>query len=450
MNRKVFTITCAILLAATFGVAQAKVSPEEATKLKKELTPMGAERAGNADGTIPAWTGGMSKSAGWESGDPLIDPFADEKPLFTITKDNYQQYVDKLAPSQIAMFQSVPKFKMDVYPTHRTVKAPDWIEQNTYNNALSSELVDNGNGVSGACGGIPFPIPKSGGEAIQNHLMRYWGSSIFINNIGVAGYRNGDPVITEAEETFLQFPFYQKGKPCDDGLLQYASEYSLPVRRKGEQLILNDFLNASKRPREAWQYIPGQRRVRRAPTIGFDTPDKAITTYDDAYIYNGSPERYDWKLVGKKEIYVPYNGFTLENAWQAGQLKMDNFTNEYPDSDLIFRWELHRMWEVEGTLKAGARHIYAKRVLYLDEDSWSGLISDKYDAKGQLWRFNWGNQVYYPGEDSGYTEARPQFIKDLQSGEYIFWFMSVTPVKNVEPQPPEYFGPQGLRKRSKR
>ena len=42
------------------GSAFAAVSPEQAAELGKTLTPMGAEMAGNADGSIPAWdpTGG--------------------------------------------------------------------------------------------------------------------------------------------------------------------------------------------------------------------------------------------------------------------------------------------------------------------------------------------------------------------------------------------------------
>ncbi|MCK4509142.1 MAG: DUF1329 domain-containing protein, partial [Desulfuromonadales bacterium] len=218
---------------------------------------------------------------------------------------------------------------------------------------------------------MPFPIPQSGGEAIQNVLMRYWGSNITLENYGVSGYRNSGGTPTYAAKAIVSFPYYQKGqKECGDGLLSFTNTYTVPARRKGEQLIVNDYLNANKRPREAWQYIPGQRRVRRAPTIAFDTPDMAITTYDDAYTYNGSPERYDWKLLGKKEMYIPYNGYDLTSAWAKGKLTMKNITPQYPDSDQLFRWELHRVWVVEGTVKEGARHIYAKRIFYVDEDSW--------------------------------------------------------------------------------
>jgi len=450
MNRKLIAFACTLLLGVTFNVAHAKVSAEEAAKLKKELTPIGAERAGNADGSIPAWNGGLKPPAGFKNGDWMPDPFAGEKPLFTITKDNYQKYADKLAVSQIEMFKRVPSFKMDVYPTHRTVEMPDWVTQNMLNNATTAELVDEGNGVTGACGGVPFPIPKSGGEAIQNYLMRYYGSNVIIENLGVSGYQNSDPAPTFGTEVFLQFPYYQKGQACGDGLLTFANTYTQPARRKGEQLIVRDYLNASAKPREAWQYIPGQRRVRRAPTIGFDTPDMAISTYDDAYMYNGSPERYDWKLVGKKEIYIPYNGYDADSGWANGLYGMKDMTHEYPTTPAIFRWELHRVWVVEGTLKQDARHIYAKRTFYLDEDSWAAGIQDRFDAKGELWRFAWGNILYYYAPEAMFTEIRPILQKDLQSGEYMLWYISLSPLRVADPQPDEYFGPSGLRKRAVR
>ncbi len=450
MNRRITVIVCAMLLGVTLNIAQARVSIEEAARLKGDLTSVGAEIAGNADGSIPKYTGGLEPPADYKEGDWLVDPFADEKPLFTITPKNYEKYADKLAASQIEMFKRVPHFKMDVYPTHRTVSYPDWIKENTYNNALNAELVDNGNGVEGACGGIPFPIPKSGGEVIQNFLLRYWGSNISVESISVSGYRNAKGIECTGAKAVISFPYYQKGQPCDDRLMLLANFYTKPARRKGEQLIVNDFLNANKRPREAWQYIPGQRRVRRAPTIGFDTPDTATVTYDDAYMYNGSPERYDWKFIGKKEIYIPYNGYTLESAWAKKKMTLKNITPKYPTSNLVFRWELHRVWVVEATLKKGMRHIYAKRIFYIDEDSWSNAIQDRYDAKGKLWRYSWGNIVYYYGKGDQFTEIRPMLQKDLQSGEYYFAYMDLRPLRNVERPAKNYYAPSGLRRRARR
>ena len=452
MNRKVTAIVCLILLSGFLGSAQAKVSSEEAAKLKGELTPVGAERAGNADGTIPEWTGGIQNPPAHKNGDWLADPFAAEKPLFTITAENYKQYADKLSRSQMLMFENkIPNWKMNVYQTHRTVKLPDWVEENTYNNALNAELVDNGNGVDGACGGFPFPIPKSGSEVIQNHLMHFWGVAYKVSNMGLEGYKNSPGVETYCEEATWLVPYYlngQEGKTCGDSLFNYSNVYTKPARRKGEMLIVNDYLNARKRPREAWQYIPGQRRVRRAPTFGFDTPDMPISTVDDAYQYNGSPERYNWKLIGKQEMYIPYNGYTFEHAYGQGTFTIKDMTPGYPESN-PFRWELHRVWVVEGALKEGERHIYAKRVFYIDEDSWTIAIEERIDAKDNLWRSSFGN-IYFDYGGGKWTQARPILNRDFQSGEYMVWMISATPSVEIDPPSPEYYTPQGLRKRAKR
>jgi hypothetical protein len=57
---------------------------------------------------------------------------------------------------------------------------------------------------------------------------------------------------------------------------------------------------------EAWLYFPGQRRVRRAPTFAYDNPVPGyenLETVDQYPMYAGAMDRYDWKLVGKQELY---------------------------------------------------------------------------------------------------------------------------------------------------
>ena len=450
MNRKILTVLCIMLLGVFLGTAQAKVTPEEAAKLKGELTPLGAERAGNRDGSIPEWTGGMTNPPPHTNGEWLTDPFRDEKPLFTITTANYKEYIDKLSSAQIAMFENnIQNWKMDIYQTHRTVTVPDWIQENIYRNATSAVLVDDGNGVEGACGGIPFPIPKSGLEVVQNYLLRYYMSNTILDTVGLKGFRNSQGYYSGGDRSVTKVPYYQKDTPCNERLFYFANEYTGVPRRAGEQLVVNDFLNASKRPREAWQYIPGQRRVRRAPTIAFDTPDTSLQTYDDAWCYNGSPEKYDWKLIGKKETFIPYNGYSLESSWGRGELTEANLTPGYPTSPLIMRWELHRTWVVEGTVKENERHIYAKRVFYIDEDSWSIGVHERYDGKGNMWRITFANILYDYGGDKN-TLLRPTMSTDLITGEYAVVYLSLTPMLKIDPLPDEYFSPQGLRKRCRR
>ena len=97
-------ISLAVCLIFAALPAQAKVSAEEAARLNKDLTPFGAERAGNADGTIPAWDGGITGIPANVTFDPASnelqpDPYADDKVLFTITAQNLAQYADKISPA---------------------------------------------------------------------------------------------------------------------------------------------------------------------------------------------------------------------------------------------------------------------------------------------------------------------------------------------------------------
>lgn len=450
MTYKMTAMGCLMLLGLTLGVAQAKVSTEEAATLKTTLTPFGAERAGNAEGTIPEWTGGLTEvPAGYVEGEHLPNPFAGEKPLFTITAENYEQYKDNLTDSQVAMFKKYPeKFRMPIYPTHRTATAPKWVQDNTYQAALNATLTEDGNGVLNACGAIPFPIPKSGLEVVQNHLMRWQGSSLHFYDWNFSGYENAPSAAGSTMEIYWQYPYYQEGGNCEGGgLFSFDLAYDSPARRKGELLLVNDFTNASKNPREAWQYIPGQRRVRRAPTVAFDAPDTPIAAYEDAYVYNGSPEKFNWKLIGKKEVYIPYNGYDM--AAFGDKLTKEDYLPGYPDADKYFRWELHRVWVVEGIRKEDVRHIYGSRKLYIDEDSWAAVIHDRWDNKGNLWLIQFANIMQYPNGIHG-PSTRPMFTKDLLSGEYYAAYNSIKPMEGVEPLPEQYFTPQGVRKRSKR
>ena len=107
MNKTITTLALGLSLGLGSNLALAKITAEEAATLGGDtLTPVGAERAGNADGSIPPWTGGLTEfPAGYVEGERLVDPFADEEPLFTITAENVDQYADKLTPGQIAMFK---------------------------------------------------------------------------------------------------------------------------------------------------------------------------------------------------------------------------------------------------------------------------------------------------------------------------------------------------------
>ncbi len=379
-----------VLLLCSLAIAG--VTPQEAARLKTDLTPMGAERSGNADGTIPQWKGGLANTPpgiAYTAGDFYSDPFADDPVLFSITAQNMGQYADKLSNGQKGLFDKYPDtYRIDVYRTRRTMAAPQWVYDHVFRNATRTSLSENGLGVVNAYCAIPFPIPKRGEEVIFNHILRYRGASRSFEYLSGIVLPDGTFSVGGGGYAKENYPIaYKGGSPEDfDGsIVKLLIEYNSPERRKGELLLALDYLDSYRNKRKAWQYLPGQRRVRRAPTIAYDNPDSdtgGLETYDGAYVFNGAIDRYDWKIAGKKELYIPYNCYRFHNA---GRREVLSARHHNPD---VMRWELHRVWVLEATLKEGKRHAYEKRVFYIDEDTWIAVLSDNYDGRGNLWRTN--------------------------------------------------------------
>ena len=379
----------ALAMTALFPlVGHAAVSPEEASKLKGALTPMGAEKAGNKEGTIPAWTGGLTKApAGYKNGDPRPDLFPGEKPTLTIDAKNMDQHAAKLTDGVKALMKKYPEFKINVYPTHRTAAAPQYVYDNTFKNATSAKLIENGQGVENAFGGIPFPIPKDGYEAIMNTRLSWigvnWTTPLRVWVMTADGRRS---LASGGNQTFSH-PYYdpQVTPATFDGYHTLGKFIATdPGSKAGEAILAHDGLNKSA-PRGLWQYLVGQRRVRKAPSVGYDTPDavtSGIGLFDEAFMLFGPIDKHALKLVGKKEMYIPYNNNRAATAKVA-----DLVTPKTLNPELV-RWELHRVWEVEATLESGKRHVAAKRKYYIDEDSWQISLLDGWDAKGELWRTN--------------------------------------------------------------
>lgn len=390
MNKVILSTLC-VAAGLTLQTALAAVPADQVARLGKDLTPMGSEKAGNAAGTIPEWQGGLPKDAGKESADGFLDnPYESEKPLFTITAQNLEQYKAQLTAGQLAMFQRYPEtYRMPVYTSHRTTALPDRLYDLIKTSASKTEAIEGGNGLKNFSDTryYAFPIPQNGLEVIWNHITRYRGGTIRRNVIQVAPQPGGDYSIVRFEDT-VGFPDGLKDvekSAADNLLLYYTQKVTAPPRLAGNVLLVHESIDQVRQPRMAWQYNAGQRRVRRAPQVAYDGPGTAtdgLSTVDNFDMYNGAPNRYDWKLVGKKELYIPYNNFKLESP----SLKYSDIIKAgHPNQDLA-RYELHRVWEVEANLKASERHVYAKRRFYIDEDSWQVALSEQYDARGQLWR----------------------------------------------------------------
>ncbi|MFI5337057.1 MAG: DUF1329 domain-containing protein [Opitutales bacterium] len=414
----------AATLALAYG-AQAAVSPADADRLGKDLTPLGAEKAGNADGTIPAWDGGITAGpAGYKVGDHHPDPFPNEKALFTITAANAAKYADRLTVGNLALLKAYPDYSMPVYPTHRTAANPQRIYDATRKYATTAHLTEGGNGIAGVVIGIPFPIPQNGLEVIWNHLTRYRGISAMRTISQAAPQRDGSYTLVDFEDEFL-FNYVRNDLPetdlikllvSDNVLLYFKQTVTAPARLAGSILVVQETMDQVKEPRRAWVYNVGQRRVRRAPNIAYDNPGTAadgMRTSDQFDMFNGAPDRYDWKLVGKKEMYVPYNSYKLH----SDKLKNSDILKPLHINQDLTRYELHRVWVVDATLKPGMSHVYPRRTFYLDEDSWQILAVDQYDGRGQLWRVSEAHCINY--YDALTFWSTLEVHTDLIAGRYL-------------------------------
>lgn len=377
----------ASLLALSATNVHAAVSAKKADSLKAELTPVGAERAGNADGTIPEWTGGRTEPLpGEHMGDIPKQIFADEAPLFKVTAQNMGEYESMLSEGVKALLHKYPDtFYLKVYPTHRTGAHPQSVYDNAYANATRCKTIDGGYSLQGCAGGTPFPIPQSGVEVMWNFLLRTEAPSIEYSFKNIVGNSDGSHTLATRNEIAFQYPqFYEDVTPES-----WSGEYAMfrfntlaPPFKAGESLVIRDSIDRDQ-PRQAWQYLVGQRRVRQAPTVSYDTPDfvaSGANYFDEVQGFFGALDRFDWKLVGKREMLIPYN----DNGFIGSSVE-DAYLKYHANPEKV-RWERHRVWEVEATVREGMRHAVPKRTYFLDEDTWLIALVDGYDSDGNLWR----------------------------------------------------------------
>lgn len=418
MNR-LFRLAAAALAIVGAGAALADIKPEEVKQLGDTLMPWGAERAGNKEGTIPAYTGGLTKPPA--SYDPakkgiLTDPFADEKPLFSITAANMAQYADKLSEGVKAALAKYPDTRLDVYPSHRTAAYPQWVIDNTLKNA--TQCKESGPRLENCVGGLPFPIPKTGTQVIWNHQLGFMGANVSGRVATVFTDASGRTVVMGVNDYWFDFPYYASSNNGNNVTIHKRIRYDYvePARVAGEKILLHYKIDNS--PTSVWQYLPGQRRTKLSPDLAYDTPHPqsgGTAGMDQLYGFDGPTDRFDFKIVGKKEMLIPYNNFKLFSE----ECAVDKyFRKNFPNPDCV-RWELHRVWVVEGTLKEGKRHIFSKRVLYMDEDTYNVGVYDNYDMSGKIYRFAIQTGVpTYSDPELGLSGLTTMHF-DLQTGAWL-------------------------------
>ena len=410
----VLALGCVAALPAAAGI-----SPEAIARLGRDLTPLGAERAANPEGTIPEWTGGITRPPdGYTVGQHHPDPYADDEPLFVIDAANLDAHRDRVSVGHQRMLEAYPTFRLPVYPTRRSASFPQRIYDATRTAAATAELVDDGNGVGGAVIGIPFPIPASGLEAIWNHLLRYRGESVSCI-VGQAAVTRGGAYTLVKSRVEVELRYSLPGMTLEElgnTMILYKQKVLAPPRLAGDLLLVHETINQVRETRKAWVYNPGQRRVRRAPNVAYDTPGSTsdgLRTADQVDMFNGAVDRYDWTLVGKREMVVPYNAYGLH----SDELAFSDILMPLHVNPALLRYELHRVWVVEATLKEGATHLYKRRTFYVDEDSWSILVADMYDNRDQLWRVSEGHVINYYEKPLVWPTLTVH--TDLQAGRYF-------------------------------
>ena len=413
-----------LLFALLFGAqnipAVAEVPTEQIARLKQDLTPLGSERAGNFDGSIPAWTGGISsppEGIGYEKGRHLPDPFATDSAIIRVTGANADDYDGFITRGQKALMERHDTYFLDVYPTRRSCALPEHVYKAAARNAEVGKLVAQGNGVANAIMASPFPIPNNGLEIVWNHTLRYRGYKLQREFTAIPVNQNGDYYeITVHDDAILRWSDPQKNsaEELDNISILYLLQTKAPARSAGYVVLVQESLNMSVEARKAWTYSPGTRRVRRAPTIAYDNPgtnSDGITTSDSFGGFNGAPDRFDWTVRGRSEKFIAYNNFRRVLTPYAEITGKNHINQEF------MRYEKHRVWEVEGNLKDNFRHVYARRVFYIDEDTKGIVATEIYDGRGDLWRVQeLGGGVQYELPLCG---SSGDTVYDLMVGRYL-------------------------------
>jgi hypothetical protein len=272
---------------------------------------------------------------------------------------------------------------------------------------------------------VPFPIPADGLQVMWNHVFRWRGGSVerLIVWAPVAG--SGKYFIVK----FLQnVAFDQQGymqRPRPGRLFASATMLLSPPAAIGIRSATWEPIDPIEEARARWVFLPQTLDTRRLPSYEADTIEPftgGLRTADQNDGWNGTPDRYDWKLVGKRELLIGYNGYKLADRTLRYP---DIIQPRHPNPELL-RYEVHRVWVVEATLAEGRHHRYYRRVFYLDEDTWQVAQEEVYTKEGKLFRFADHQMMQYYDVQVPWYAATLHY--DLASGSYI-----IAGLSNMEP-----------------
>lgn len=445
----------AIIVSLVLGIqsAMAAVSPEEAGRLGNDLTPIGAERAGNAAGTIPAWDGGLTApppGIGYEAGKHHTDPFAADRPLYTVNAANMAQYEGQLTEAHKALLKAYPdSYFMNVYPTHRSCAYPKHVYEAVKRNAVSGQLTNEENGFTGAVMAFPFPIPQSAREVLWNHEIRYQGYKVTRESAAAAPTKTGDYTLDVALDQWIyrySNPDLKSTEELDNVIMHFLRHGISPSSNAGTLSVTHNTMDQVLEPRHNWSYRPGERKVKQVMGQLYDNvlaTSDGIRLNDTFNIFSGGGDRYDWSLIGKQEKLIPYNTYRLASP----DTKYKDILHKSHLNPEVMRYELHRTWVIEGRLKPGKQHIFAtSRIMYFDEDSWTGTAGVLYDGAGEITRVQEAHIFNY--YDQPLCNIGSDTVYDIDGGRYHIVGMrnEQKPVKFDIQDQPGSFSPGGMRR----
>jgi len=340
-----------------------------------------------------------------------------------VNKDNAAQYADTLTPGQAAMIKAYPDYKLNVYQSRRTCALPQAVYDATKVNAKTAALAGGGDSLSGILMGIPYPLPFDAYEIVWNHNLRYRGYKMTRTFASAAPTRTGvlTPVIVQDQAIFgYASPHNTSFKALDNVSLRYIQETLAPARRSGQLLLVHETVDPAIGERRSWQYSTGNTnsapRVQRTSAVNYDHPQiysDAMSTADSFDVFSGPLDHYNWTVLGKEERLVAYNSYKLA----SNTLKYDDIIKPgHLNQDLV-RYEKHRVWSVEATLKPSERHVYSRRVAYFDEDGGNMVGGELYDARGGLWRVQEAQIIQYYDVPTCFNSS--DVVYDLVEGRYV-------------------------------
>jgi len=472
--RRGLSVSLIVTLVVSAVPTHGAVSQQSATRLGlagTELTPLGAVRAGDEALGIPEWTGGiLAPPPSYRRGDWYVDPFEDDAPLFRVDAANIEQYRRHLTPGTLALLKKYPhSFHLDVYPTRRSASFPQWYYEGSMRNATRVEFCDPPPGPRKEercirpetfAPGIFFPIPESGAQALWNSTFRYTGAYFAGDGYGFNAFADGSYAqYVIRSRIMLPHMLPDDQKPSEPYFARWggatfcnSQEFLEPPRTAG---TINGGCSFMQHVQvDASLYVPGQRRVRKAPEIGFyDSPgtgSDGLRTADQRGVFfmTGTEEWYDYLPLRRAEYFLPYNNYRLASP----KVGFPDIVRAGHINSELKRYELRRVWVLEAQINPAYRHQGARRTVYLDEDSWTPLGGEMYDAQGTLWRVSEVYPINY--YDVPMVQWWGDNTMDLVSGRHTgidAWYNNGArsggkpPAVNV-PFDPLYFTPQGLRR----